>query len=479
MSSLHLRSSHAVRPAMVFIRRSIRKTTKLGGVICVAIFFSSCTIVDEFADRAVEYNQQVADAQNRQVLLNILRAAHRQPMQFTELSTIAGGSTATGALSLSVPFGGDASAYSASPSISLEGRQDFTLVNLNTQEFYNGILTPVSPKTLAHYLSEGWPAEIVLTLLVSSVDFQLTDSSGKTNVVSYYNRGDDHEEYAKFKFVLESLLDNKPDIEEVTTIKRIGAPLLGDDLKDLDGVSDLIAQGVALTKYNIDDSDNPISESEVKGLKRTGVDHYYILEKYDSEFRLCLRNNAQPLSVPEEIHERGRIEVPPGAMCSTSSVTEVAERAKVEEQAGVVATDGESFSIFLGPRQRLKGEKGAKADRVEERVEMSVRTRSVQNAIYYLGEIARCQLDLERTFHRDSCPTIKRSGEEVSLVTVRPSGGARAVAVVSFSGDLFSVPMLPSNKDRSGQVFDLITQLLAANKVAKDFPAPSVITVSR
>ena len=37
----------------------------------------------------------------------------------------------------------------------------------------------------------------------------------------------------------------------------------------------------------------------------------------------------------------------------------------------------------------------------------------------------------------------------------------------------------PSGKDRSSQVMELLTELLAQNNSAKDLPAPSVIPIAR
>src|ERR1700678_2284425 len=60
----------------------------VGGAALVST--SACIHLEHFSGQATEFNIQVADAQNKTLLLNIVRAANRFPMHFTELSTLSG-----------------------------------------------------------------------------------------------------------------------------------------------------------------------------------------------------------------------------------------------------------------------------------------------------------------------------------------------------------------------------------------------------
>src|SRR5580704_4595818 len=71
----------------------------------------SCTAVDKFSQHSVEYNLQAETIKNQNLLLNVVRAAYRRPMQFTDLSTITGQVSLSGTVGLSLPFGGPVDSF--------------------------------------------------------------------------------------------------------------------------------------------------------------------------------------------------------------------------------------------------------------------------------------------------------------------------------------------------------------------------------
>ena len=68
--------------------------------IFVPVFFglTACAVVDQYSGRAVVYNLQAEQAQEQALLLNVVRASLRRPMQFTGLQSITGTASATGSL---------------------------------------------------------------------------------------------------------------------------------------------------------------------------------------------------------------------------------------------------------------------------------------------------------------------------------------------------------------------------------------------
>ena len=73
-----------------------------GGVFaaaCIALStLAGCAIVDKYSERAVEYNLQAEKTQQQNLLLNIVRASLRRPMQFTGLTSITGNAQASGSI---------------------------------------------------------------------------------------------------------------------------------------------------------------------------------------------------------------------------------------------------------------------------------------------------------------------------------------------------------------------------------------------
>lgn len=116
----------------------------------------SCSIPDNFAPRVNDYNQSLERAENNNILLNILRSSEDRPLHFTGFSLIRGSmSTALGtATQANVTLGGDnntARLFAIGPSLSVANSPSFDLAVLDTQEFANGILSPLSLSQVERY----------------------------------------------------------------------------------------------------------------------------------------------------------------------------------------------------------------------------------------------------------------------------------------------------------------------------------------
>lgn len=164
---------------------------QLGRAACVLTLLwvpglFGCAIIDNYSGRAVDYNREAEQAQEQILLLNIVRASLRRPMQFTSLSSVTG----SGSISGSVAGGGtnvkQMPFISQFPSIdpktatnaishivtgtvsgnaSLGGTAAFTVPVLDTQEFYQGILTPIPLQAFDYYLQLGISARAALRSL--------------------------------------------------------------------------------------------------------------------------------------------------------------------------------------------------------------------------------------------------------------------------------------------------------------------------
>jgi hypothetical protein len=106
------------------------------------------------------------------LLLNVVRACKRQPLHFSALTRVTGRASTSLSPGLSLPFGGDAGAtYLLDLGASGGGgATNIEVLALDQQEFIRGIMNPISPATLQYFLAQGWPQELLLTLLLSQVD---------------------------------------------------------------------------------------------------------------------------------------------------------------------------------------------------------------------------------------------------------------------------------------------------------------------
>lgn len=153
---------------------STRALLALAALASTAGCMSMRTPITDFA---TDYNRVIADTRNEMILLNILRAQHREPVYFSSVSEINGSvsmeASASAGAELSVD--GDnatpnASGYSTELGVSMSSAPTFTVVPLNTQEFVRGALTPVRDETIALLRQQGWRGYILAPLLIESID---------------------------------------------------------------------------------------------------------------------------------------------------------------------------------------------------------------------------------------------------------------------------------------------------------------------
>ena len=139
---------------------------------------SACAALDTFSPRADDFNQQTADTKSAAILTNIMRAAYAEPLQFTDISTAQGSGNlqASTGSTLPFPFRGGFGVPLAqqfltfTPGAQASASNQFVVQNLNTQEFYNGLQTPVAPQLISYFMSAGFDKKILLPLLISEID---------------------------------------------------------------------------------------------------------------------------------------------------------------------------------------------------------------------------------------------------------------------------------------------------------------------
>jgi hypothetical protein len=156
-------------------------------------------------DRAVmAYDKTTAELVSKQLLLNIARARHNQPMHFTGISSIAATynfsftAGATPALtgersSLLMPlFGGN---VAENPTISIAPMQG--------EEFTQRLLTPFHEQKLNMLLRQGYDVDALLRLMAGEV--RLAKEGQPEMVYVYYNRPSDRGGYPVFRRVMAHL----------------------------------------------------------------------------------------------------------------------------------------------------------------------------------------------------------------------------------------------------------------------------------
>lgn len=154
--------------------------------LATALALAACAVSDahrqhmreavarRIVDDAISFNQAYRDAITAQVLLNVMRAADRQPRQYTAMSgfTQNGGARSASITVGGVPLDQLGEAWGEGEigwSRSRPTAPDYTVSPFATEAFANLVLQPTDPLVFRYYWDSGWNPDLLLMLLVDRV----------------------------------------------------------------------------------------------------------------------------------------------------------------------------------------------------------------------------------------------------------------------------------------------------------------------
>jgi hypothetical protein len=151
-----------------------------------------------------DYSKMYADSVNKQLLLNLARLSHDEPVYFIQLGSISSQyqfSTSAGFMPThsSVAHPGGAAATVAQDTLTLGGTLSagfmenpiFQFLPLNGTNFVDAIVAPISDKIFLTFYDQGYPADLVARTMVASIQKEFTNSNGHTNCEFYINNPND------------------------------------------------------------------------------------------------------------------------------------------------------------------------------------------------------------------------------------------------------------------------------------------------
>lgn len=422
----------------------------LPAVVC--LITGACTFSPQLQRAAVKHNDIVANSNNELVLVNILRARDREPLHFTSVSKLYGDAqiTAKAAANMAIKGGtptttrnadGDLTQTSTlagtevttpSGELTLGAKSSLDVAVWDTQEFYQGITASIPAGTLAHYLHQGWPSDLMTNLFVSSVDFvaRSDDPGGKYRkgqvVGSFTNNPNTISRAGQdfYAFVRCYRLTSIPKAGTDAQLVRLG------DLKEIKLADLAILDG---EKFDLTAPD--------KAPER------WISRKGKSGDSLALR------AINSQDGE---------GSCGGSSFL-FAESASSVASGGFEGKPDEHSVIATGSFVK---------DGSSIPVEVQVVLRSVDGVIYYLGEYLRAAHP----------PLLVSDVGAIPIISVTRKRPDRAFTTTSYRGTRYFVPStdegrITQESGRSSQVFALIEQLLNLQKSAKDRPTTQTVRV--
>lgn len=138
--------------------------------LLAAACLAGCSHAGSITRLSADYNKAMADVRNEQLLLNILRAAAREPLQFSAMGEVAATVDRTAGIDTTIEnlIAGGANAISHSVGLSGGNKPVIKVTPLSNKDFISGMMRQTSPETLKLFMELGWDAEFLLPLVVAS-----------------------------------------------------------------------------------------------------------------------------------------------------------------------------------------------------------------------------------------------------------------------------------------------------------------------
>jgi hypothetical protein len=446
---------------------------------CIAapIFFclAACAVVDQYSGRAVVYNLQAEQAQEQALLLNVVRASLRRPMQFTGLQSITGTASASGSLTggatstvqkpLISAFGlappnsstvvASLLASTVGGTASVSGGPTFSVPVLDTQEFYQGFLNPISGQVFDLYLQFGYPRDVLFNLMIEKMIIKRLDGECRAEV-------------------------HTPECE--VTIRNYAPEDVS--LKLFQSVIGYLIRLGLSTEPIIEVSKKPSSSDKTATASETKQFGFCFAPRDPADYRLIDRHvlcGHPAAALQLKASEIGRKSLITGVPIPKDFIDEL--YAEVIEPK----LSGDTLDERAMGFNKIRAFGGKK-------VSISFNTRSIEGILYYLGEVVRRSAHPEggqssspvqvrvgppqNPFPRKACPFEGViNGYRCTNLFVVEEGGLDTNGIsVEYAGARYTI-----SSDTAGAwtmpVFDVVKQLQAVNTSAKQLPASNLISV--
>jgi len=172
-------------------------------ITVIAFLISGCASNRALDHAVIAYDTTTANSISKQLLLNIARARHNQPMHFTAISNIA----ATYKFAVNVGIGGAVTGERGNLLVPLIGSSaeenpTVSISPMQGEEFTHRLLTPFNEQKLTLLLRQGYDVDSLLRLMGAELRL-LEKESSKISV--HNNRPSDSAGYTVFRQVVSHL----------------------------------------------------------------------------------------------------------------------------------------------------------------------------------------------------------------------------------------------------------------------------------
>jgi hypothetical protein len=442
---------------------------RIGFIVLAAGFaLSGCGTEVHVADELTTFNEAQQKGTAQLVLLNILRARERQPLAYSHFDVLRGGISGSGSAGLSVPFGPGAAANALATGIGVTPGISQDVKPQDDQDFYRGILTPLSAETWALYQDQDWDPDLLFHLFVE--DIKLTKDDFDTVGRATADLCREHADVSGVAGACSDLARTNAAIAGMSgcttdTYLVNGKPLLklmndpGDRCRQLE--YDALTQSLTILGFHIAEE---TSRSDVgpamaatafkdtqwpfalKGsnIEITGSGGTYQFKTVSKDFAVVLSNMP----------------------CPGAANIAVAATSEIGSQIRAMSAEDKAFIAAHGMPQGCEHRPG---------LQIGITTRSPDGMLYYMGEVARAELPLDPARTPNTVLLRGDDGKQTALLMLTAGDIPDPAVRVTYRGTTYSVPRAGNHVTM--QAFELLEQVFALYNRASSAPSTTAVTV--
>jgi hypothetical protein len=502
----------------------------------IFVALTGCAIVDQYASRAVSYNFEAEQALDQGLLLNIVRASLRRPMQFTSVQSISGTASIGASAVFTVPFVPGTGGSSFTPTIS--GGPTFSVPVLDTQEFYQGVMRPIQNGTFDFYIHQEFPREELFTLFVEKIVMHRDNCAAFVHTANcelkFINYPGSDLQFDLTQSLIEHLLNLGISTEQIPAPSGGGSSASGSSGSG-SGTSD---QGLGSgppyrfcfaprdPRYAQQIKDqSALCGFEKKQAKKPDKQKVTTTTAY-KDTKSTDKNGVQTSSHEEDrTIERapdGSDKGPPEKAIGKKVAGFVLSDQFIENLKTIAAwnkekqsADSEEFArhidAFRATNVSLRDNRGNIVDDKGNKVSLTIYTRSTEGILYFLGEIVRRELYTDTVLHPEQQNRITKIKIETTAypsypelpcdpqqplphetydhvdglftctnlfrLDANPGLLSTSLTSVTYNGLTYWIPADEAAAGKTLHVLSIVKQLLALNTSAKSLPQTNTISI--
>lgn len=434
--------------------------------LAVGLLLSGCGTEVHVADELTTFNEAQQKGTAQLVLLNVLRAREGQPLAYSHFDVLRGGISGSTSAGLAVPFGPGAAANALATGIGLTPGISQDVKPQDDQDFYRGILTPVSTETWALYQDQDWNPDLLFHLFVKDIKLTQEDYDTVARVTADLCR-----EHATVSGVAASCSELAQATASVSgmhgctpaTILVNGKPLLklmndpGDRCSQ--GLYDALTQSLIILGFHIAQETSKTDVGPAMGAA-TFKDTTWPFALKGSNIEITGSGGTYQFKTVSKDYTVALSNMP----CPNTANIAVAATSEIGAQIRTLNAEDKNAS------HKTTGECAEKPH-----LQIGITTRSPDGMLYYMGEVARALLPLSPD-HRGQTVVLRGDDGTPTTLMALTEGDITDPAVrVTYHGTTYSVPR--DGGHITMQAFELLEQVFALYNRASSAPSTTAVTV--